>query len=151
MVTASQARANVASATTLLARQLGLYSNDGSGFDYSALSPNDQITLTNALAAYIQAHPALFDTGATDLTNPALSAAYSTNSGIEENNYALGQFVDTALSEARAINPLDSQNIGTVGKYLLGAAVILGAVYIVAKPGALASLKKLFARANPAK
>lgn len=79
MVSPAQAAANVASVTRLEAQRLGFYTGTGSGFQINTLAPSQQIALTNAVAAYILAHPASFDTGAADLTNPVLSAAKAFN------------------------------------------------------------------------
>lgn len=143
MVTADQASANVKTATRVLARDLGFYVNDGSGFDIGALTPAQQIQLTNSLAAYIKGHPELFDTGAADLTNPYNSAAYATNALPSDASLSFDEFADSFLANARAINPLDPANIGTVGKYVLTAAVIVGLGYLAIKflPDSIARAK----------
>lgn len=123
----------MASAARTLAIQLGFYTGTGSGFSFGNLTPQQQITHTNALAAYVTAHPALFDTGAPDLTNPVNSAPYAQNQNIADASYSGAEAVDAFLSSARAVNPLDPQNFPTIGKYLLGAAVVLGVVYIILK------------------
>lgn len=132
-VSREQAARNVATATAIQERALGLMPEAG-GSRYSDLAPQEQIALTNAVAAYILTRPDLFDTGAADLTNPFRLAAYATNSALENpNEYAFGQFVDEVASNARTINPLDPANAPTLGRNLLIIAALLGVVYVVAK------------------
>ncbi len=127
MVTPAQASANVKSATRLLAQRLGLYVNDGSGFSAaSVLNPNDQIALTNALADYIAANPALFDTGANDLTNPILSAPQAKNQALQDTGMTLGDFETNVLGSFRA-------DLVSMGKYLLAAAVVVALGYVITR------------------
>lgn len=130
MVTPAQATANVKSATRLLAAGLGFYSGDGSGFDYGKLTADQHIALTNALATYISGHPALFDTGAADLTNPVNSAPLAHNTAQQDTSYSVDEFADAFLNNARAVNPFDPANIATVGKWVLLAVVVLGIAWL---------------------
>lgn len=137
MPTAEQSAANVRTATAMLARSMGFYSNDGSGFQYVDLAPAQQVALTNALASYIVARPDLFDAFT---INQAMQAR---NTPIGSASITLGEFTDAFIENARAINPLDPQNLPTVGKYLFYGVVTLGAVYLVVTflPAAIAKSK----------
>lgn len=137
MPTAAQSAANVRTATAMLARSLGIYTNDGSGFEYVNLRPEQQVALTNAVASYIVGRPDLFDAAT---INNAMQAR---NTPIGSTSISLGEFTDAFIENARAINPLDPQNLPTVGKYLFYGALTLGAVYLVVTflPAAIAKSK----------
>lgn len=124
MVTPAQAKANVASATRYLAEQLGFYVNDGSGFKYENLTPQRQITLTNALAEYIRTHPASFDTGAADLTNPVNSAPLAVNQQISDTSISLDEFIDAAAASGDSV-------LTTIGNRIFIGLLVLGVVYVV--------------------
>jgi len=130
VVTAQQARQNVDTATRLIAGRLGFYSNSGAGFSHGDLQPAQQIALTNALADYILANPALFDTGAADLTNPVRSADLAKNEQLDSTGGALSTFLDESLRSARAANPFDALNLPTVAKWLFFGALALGALWL---------------------
>jgi|GEM_PF-7067112 len=131
MVSAAQASANVRTATLNEARRLGFYTNDGSGFAINSLAPSQQIALTNAVAAYILAHRDLFDTGATDLTNPWLSATKGTNTQTEATGGGLGDYLG-ALSDNLATAGNAAAGIGQgvlnvayMSRWLIPGAVLL--------------------------
>lgn len=126
MVTPAQAAANVKSATRLLAQRLGLYVNNGSGFAYANLNPNDQIALTNALADYIAANPALFDTGSAGLTNPVNSAPLAKNQPLQDTGMTFDDFSTNVLGTFRT-------DLVSIGKYLLAAAVVVALGYVITR------------------
>lgn len=80
-----------------------------------------------ALAGQILKYPASFSA---ESLNTA--ATVNTDYGLRGHAFdtALGIATDTAADTVRSINPLDPQNIGTVGKWLLIALVALAAFWL---------------------
>lgn len=131
-MTPEQSRANVRTATAFLARQLGFYTNDGSGFEYGRLTPQQQITLTNALAGYITANPGKFS------QETIWNAEQSRNSPIEPvEGITLAGFADAFIDQAGITLP-------DLGGKLYRAGLFFCFVYLLIKylPGALQSVKK---------
>ena len=60
MVSVEQSAANAKTAAAVVARSLGYYNNDGSGFHVADLTADQQLKLANALCQYVVAHPSLF-------------------------------------------------------------------------------------------
>lgn len=132
-VSREQALRNVRTATIVQARALGYLPEGNAPFLYNALTAVQQVTLTNALATYISTRPELFDTGETSLVNPYLSARHALNlPPVDSSAYLVGGFVDAVLENAREINPLDPQNIGSNGQRIFWGVVIVGTVAVLA-------------------
>jgi hypothetical protein len=64
MVSKEQSAKNAKTATAVIARELGIYENDGGGFRANELTPADQVRLADQVAHYVIAHPSLFDANA---------------------------------------------------------------------------------------
>ena len=91
----------------------------------------------DASRAYLQALRAIILASPADYAPETIASASSDSDPGPLQNYTVADaavdFVDAAAAEARKINPLDSQNIPSVGKAILTAAVIIGIAYIVVK------------------
>jgi hypothetical protein len=120
-------------ATVLAANQVGVpywLASDG------VMHAGPQLSY-DASRAYLQALRAIILASPADYAPETIASASSATDPGPLQNYTVADaavdFVDAAASEARKINPLDSQNIGGIGKQILTAAVILGIAYIVVK------------------
>lgn len=109
----------------MLARQFGFYENNGGGFVVASLSPENQVRLGDALAAYVAQHPDKFTEQA------AAAAAYhlslpGTGKPLARDGWTLEDFADALLEQA-------SFTLPSIGNKLLIAAVIVAAVYFGVK------------------
>ena len=122
-LTAANFAANLKTARTVVAQRLG--------FDPSNLTYDQRTQYNKALAGYISQYPNSFSALTLDIARRELQQG--DYPALSDTGLDLGAFVDAAVANAQAINPLDPQNIGTVGKYLLGAAAVVVFGYLVVK------------------
>lgn len=124
-VSREQSAANARTASAMLARQLGFYENDGSGFRVASLSPENQVKLAEELMRYVQAHPHLFDAKAQDVARYHLALPL-TGRPLADPSWSLNDFADAMLDEARITLP-------SIGNKLLLGVVVVAVVYFAIK------------------
>jgi hypothetical protein len=120
-VTREQSMQNARTASAVIARSLGFYENDGSGFVVARLSPENQVKLTAELSRYVVANPEKFTAQALDVAKYHLSLPM-TGQPLLDPDWTLSEFSDAFLDEARITLP-------NVGNKLLLAVVVVAVVY----------------------
>ena len=124
---------NLDSAIRLAASATGLNTYRGSdGHEYADLTSADyaaQDAYLQKLKSIILANPGEFAAETVVTANTVTDPGPLQNYTVGD---AVGDTVDSIAATAQAINPLSTANIATVGKIIVGVAVFLGVVYIIA-------------------
>lgn len=117
MVSKAQSILNARTASAVIARDLGIYNNEGAGFVVGSLPAADQVRLADELMRYVIAHPSLFDADAVAVAHYHLTLPLS-GKPLANADASLGDYAEALLDRV-----VDAGNaVGGIGRGVLNTA-----------------------------
>lgn len=122
MLSAANHAANLRTASRVIRERLGLPTDTGTwSFD-------QRQRFNQTLAEYIASYPGSFSSDVLEIARRRLQENPATV--LLDTSLDFSALLDSAAVTARGLNPFDPSNIGTVGKWLLAAVVVLGIFWL---------------------